>query len=200
MDTATSDDELIRRFQQERDYAAFEEVFARHKDLLLRYLLRLVGDLAIAEDASQHTWLKVIEVARKNGYTSRTDATFRTWLFTLARNHVIDTHQRNRVVSRTVSLPNELIHEIVDESIDSASMDPEVKALEIELTQRVTAALDLLPFEQREVITLWTIGFDPHEIAGIIGAPRETIFSRKKYGIAKLRLALADLLPATRLT
>jgi RNA polymerase sigma factor (sigma-70 family) len=200
MRTATSDDELIRRFQQERDYAAFEELFARHKDLLLRYLLRLVGDFTIAEDSSQHTWLKVIEVARRNGYTSRSDATFRTWLFTLARNHVIDAHQRNRVVSRTVSLPNDVINELIDGSPDGLGLDPEAKALEIELTQRVSAALDVLPFEQREVITLWTIGFDPHEIAGIIGAPRETIFSRKKYGIAKLRLALADLLPTRRLT
>jgi RNA polymerase sigma-70 factor (ECF subfamily) len=142
----------------------------------------------------------VIEVARRNGYTSRSDATFRTWLFTLARNHVIDAHQRNRVVSRTVSLPNDVINELIDGSPDGLGLDPEAKALEIELTQRVSAALDVLPFEQREVITLWTIGFDPHEIAGIIGAPRETIFSRKKYGIAKLRLALADLLPTRRLT
>ena len=200
MCTAPSDDELIRRFQQERDYAAFEELFARHKDLLLRYLLRLVRDIALAEDASQQAWLKVIEVARRNTYTSHATATFRTWLFTLARNHVIDAHQRNRVVSRTVSLPNEVIHELLDSNLDSVSLDPAAKALESELTERVMAAMDLLPFEQREVITLWTIGFDPHEIANIAGVPRETIFSRKKYGIAKLRVALADLLRARRLT
>jgi RNA polymerase sigma-70 factor, ECF subfamily len=62
-DTA-EDDALMSRFQRDRDLTAFEKVFARHKTPLLRFLLRLVDRRALAEDASQQTWLKVIEVAR----------------------------------------------------------------------------------------------------------------------------------------
>jgi len=94
MGVADGDDELMFRFQRDHDYQAFEELFGRHKDVLLRFLARLLGDIATAHDASQQTWLKVIEVARRQDYLAQPDARFRTWLLTLARNHAIDEYQR----------------------------------------------------------------------------------------------------------
>src|SRR3954452_11431872 len=108
MGETDGDDELMFRFQRDHDYAAFEELFSRHKDVLLRFLARLLGDIAAAHDASQQTWLKVIEVARRQDYLAQSDARFRTWLLTLARNHVIDEYQRKFAVTRTVALTDEL--------------------------------------------------------------------------------------------
>ena len=59
-----NDHELMLSFQQEGDLAAFEELFRRHKDMLLRFLIRLSANHAIAEDVSQQAWLKAIDVAR----------------------------------------------------------------------------------------------------------------------------------------
>jgi DNA-directed RNA polymerase specialized sigma24 family protein len=53
--------------------------------------------------------------------------------------------------------------------------------------QRVIA---LLPVEQREVVVLWAQGHELTVIAQIAGVPWETVVSRKKYALAKLRAAL----------
>jgi RNA polymerase sigma factor (sigma-70 family) len=194
MSAADNDDELMSRFQRDRDLAAFERLFARHKDALFRFLLRLVANPAAAEDASQQTWLKVIEVARNGSWQNKRNAAFRTWLFTLARNHVIDEHKRKFAVSRTVPLPE---GELPEGSIgvDRQARDPAEQAVQEQLARRVQAAMVALPFEQREVLALWAVGIDPSEIATITSAPRETVLSRKKYALAKLRAALGDVLP-----
>jgi RNA polymerase sigma factor (sigma-70 family) len=192
--SAETDDDLMTRFQREGHLAAFEQLFARNKDGLLRFLLRLVANHASAEDASQQTWLKVIEVARKGSYATEQVATFRTWLFTVARNHVIDAHQRKLSATRTVALPQgseeALLMDAFD--VDTAAADPAAHAIRAELTKCVHEAVATLPLAQREVIVLWASGIDPMDIATITNAPRETVLSRKKYAMAKLREALRD--------
>src|SRR5262245_6354188 len=101
----TDDDELMNRYQHQHDSDALEELFLRHKDILLRYITRLIRDASAAEDAFQGSWLKVIEVARKRSYVARPDAAFRTWLCTLARNHVIDEHRRKRKFRQCITVP-----------------------------------------------------------------------------------------------
>jgi RNA polymerase sigma-70 factor, ECF subfamily len=179
------DAELMLAFQVERDYGAFEALFHRHKDMLLRFLARLSGNPAIAEDVSQQTWLKVIDVARRGAYTRRPDVAFRTWLCTLARNHFVDEFQRKFVVSRADPLPDDF------DNLPDSGADP-LEALDRrEMARRVDAALRQLPFEQREVIALWAADVGIDAIAAMVGAPRDTILSRRKYALAKLRLALA---------
>ena len=179
------DAELMLAFQTERDYGAFEALFCRHKDMLLRFLARLAGNVAIAEDVSQQTWLKVIDVARRGGYARRHDVAFRTWLCTLARNHFVDEFQRKFAVARTQPLPDDF------ENSPGEGADP-LEALDrYEQAKRVDAALRQLPFEQREVITLWAADVGVDAIAAMVGAPRDTILSRRKYALAKLRHALA---------
>jgi RNA polymerase sigma-70 factor (ECF subfamily) len=180
------DAELMLAFQTERDYGAFEALFYRHKDMLLRFLARLSGNIAIAEDVSQQTWLKVIDVARRGAYARRPDVAFRTWLCTLARNHFVDEFQRKFAVARTQPLPDDL------ENLPADLEDPLDGLDRCEQAKRVDAALRQLPFEQREVIALWAADVGLDTIAAMIGAPRDTILSRRKYALAKLRRALAE--------
>jgi RNA polymerase sigma-70 factor (ECF subfamily) len=195
MGVADGDDELMFRFQRDHDYQAFEELFGRHKDVLLRFLARLLGDLAAAHDASQQTWLKVIEVARRQDYLAQTDARFRTWLLTLARNHAIDEYQRKFAVSRTVALTDEIRERALNGPMaGQAPNDPLDDANREQIGRRLTEAIQALPLEQREVIALWIAEVEPAAIAEITGAPRDTVLSRKKYALAKLRSALSDLL------
>ena len=196
MGVADGDDELMFRFQRDHDYQAFEELFGRHKDVLLRFLARLLGDIATAHDASQQTWLKVIEVARRQDYLAQPDARFRTWLLTLARNHAIDEYQRKFAASRTIALTDEIRERSLNGPIagQQAPPDPMDDANRQQIAKRLSDAIQDLPLEQREVIALWIAEVEPAAIAEITGAPRDTVLSRKKYALAKLRNALGDLL------
>lgn len=182
----TDDAVLMTRFQRQGDLAAFEELYARHKQALLAFACRLSGDRTVAEDVSQQTWLKLIDAARSGAFARQAGASFRTWLCTLARNHYIDHYQRKAAAVRNVELPDEL-----PEAVAGRDPDP-LEALEArELGERLHRALRELPFEQREVIALWAAGMEIEMMQTLIGAPRDTILSRKKYALAKLRTSLA---------
>lgn len=184
---ASEDAVLMARFQRQGDLGAFEELFRRHKKALLAFVCRIAGDRSVAEDVSQQTWLKVIDAARAGAFAAQTGAAFRTWLCTLARNHYIDHYQRKAAVVRTVELPEEL-----PEPGCGGAEDPLVALEAKELAVRLDRALRDLPFEQREVIALWAAGMELEAMQTLIGAPRDTILSRKKYALAKLRASLAE--------
>ena len=46
---------------------------------------------------------------------------------------------------------------------------------------------------------MWAAGFDLETMVSMIGAPRDTVLSRKKYAIARLRAAMGANLPDERL-
>ncbi len=194
------DDELMNRYQHHHDSGALQELFLRHKDILLRYITRLIRDAPAAEDAFQMSWLKVIEVAHKRSYVARPDAAFRTWLCTLARNHVIDEHRRRLKFRQFIAVP-----ETTGDGEQRAPRDgvcditdPADEVVQRELNVRVSSAVHLLPSAQRDVITLWAAGFGPQEIARIQGVPRQTVFSRKKNALAKLRTSILTAAPLSR--
>ena len=182
---------LMERFQGQGDYGAFEVLFQRHKRGLLSFITRLSGDRVVAEDVSQQTWLKLIEAARQGNYAPRNGASFQTWLFTMARNRFVDDYVRRHEVAR-VSRESETDLEL-REIADTDDKSPESYVSAAQLRQLINEAVAGLPFEQREVIAMWSCGMDVAEMMRISGAPRDTVLSRKKYAIAKLRLALARL-------
>src|SRR5665213_609575 len=77
----SNDEELVRRFY-EADGEALKVVFKRHKDGLFNFALRFVGNRADAEDAVSHAFMMVCE----KKYTNKPGASFKTWLYTVARN------------------------------------------------------------------------------------------------------------------
>src|SRR5262245_57194924 len=142
----TDDAELMLSFQRAHDYSAFERLFLRHKDGLLRFLVRLTGEPAMAEDASQHTWLKVIDVARQGGCEARPGITLRTWLLTLARNHFIDEYQRKAAYARRGPLAAELPEDATHQLPLPANPADVLQAKQ--LSEHLNRALRRLPFEQ----------------------------------------------------
>jgi RNA polymerase sigma factor (sigma-70 family) len=181
-----SDDDLMHRFQRDLDYAAFEQLFRRQHGQLLGFLWKLLRDRTAADDASQQAWLKVIEVAHAGNYMVRPGSPFRAWLFTVARNLAIDQYHRKFAVARTVPLAEEW-------ELDAGVEDPAESLGREQIARHLNAAILQLPREQREVIELWAAETEPAAIAALVRAPRETVFSRKKYAIAKLRMALLAL-------
>jgi RNA polymerase sigma factor (sigma-70 family) len=185
----TEDDQaLFVRFQASGSDAAFATLYARYKDALYRYLRHLSGSDAIASDVFQHTWLKLIELARDGRYQARAQASFRAYLYTLGRNHFLDTYRRGHEETRTESLDR---HAAAHDVADNVRPTPEEAH---HLGQRDAAllhALAQLPDAQREVAMMWSQGWSIAEIAALTGAPPDTVASRRKYALARLRELLA---------
>ena len=192
---AQHDAELMLRFQQEGDRSALAHLVERNGGALLRFLIRLSRNRTIAEDVAQQTWLKVIDVARQGTFAAASGVAFRTWLCTLARNHFIDEYQRKFAVVRTVPLPADLCTVLAE--AHRLVPDPAEPLDARQRTVRLRKALQRLPFEQRQVVALWAEGMRIGAIAALTAAPRDTVLSRKKYALAKLRVLMRGEMRAT---
>jgi RNA polymerase sigma factor (sigma-70 family) len=188
MSAGESDASLIERFQASGDAAAFEALFARHRDSLFAFLMRLALNRSVAEDVSQQTWLQILEAAGRRSLRAEGAASFRTYLLTLGRNRYIDSYCRSHAVTRSELLDDAVLDTVPD---PGASADAVIAALDNDQLRGVLSeAMSELPFPQREVIALWVEGTDAETMATLVDAPRETVLSRKKYGLARLRAAL----------
>ncbi|MEX3774897.1 RNA polymerase sigma factor [Pseudomonas sp. MYb118] len=178
-----SDDMLLARYRS-GDGPAFEILYARHRQGLYRFLLGLSGQAEWAEEVYQETWLSLIRSTSQ----PQGRASFRTWLYQIARNRLID-HWRKHGVRNP-------LHDRYDEQthapIDDAS-DPEQLLSLSRDGQRLEAALQNLPADQREVFLLRAHGeLDLPQIAALTETPLETVKSRLRYAQQKLRRLLAE--------
>jgi RNA polymerase sigma factor (sigma-70 family) len=187
---AHEDAQLMLRFQRDGDRTALEHLFERNRGALLRFLTRLSRNRAVAEDVAQQTWLKVMDVANQGAFAAASGVAFRTWLCTLARNHFIDEYRRKFAAARSVPLPADLGATLAESH--RVAPDPADPLDEGQHNARLYRALRRLPVEQRQVVALWADGMRIGAIAALTAAPRDTVLSRKKYALAKLRVMLHD--------
>lgn len=169
-------------FQEQGDLEAFGELFERRKDGVVDFLAGLARNRVIAEDISQQVWTKVLDLAQRGAY--RKEASFRTFLHTLGRNLYIDEYHRKHAETRKDALDEQTLGDVAERS------DPDVGVGLAERSAILTQVMTTLPLEQREVLAMWSTGTSIDAMVEITGAPRDTVLSRKKYGIKKLREAL----------
>ena len=168
-----------------QDVGLLDELIVRYQHRLLRYLLYLTSNREQAEDLFQEVWMRVlVRGAQFNG-----QARFDTWLFTIARNLVID--QRRK---RTMSSLDELV-EVGKE--DDKPMSFEVAGDEptpfdrfsnLQDRQRIAASLLQLDTLHREVLVLrFHEELSLEEIAKVTRAPLSTVKSRLYRGLAAIK-------------
>lgn len=176
-----SSDEALMLAWMAGDAGAFERLYARHRLKLYRYLLRQLRDNALADEFFQDVWQKVI--AARAGW--RPDAGFATWLYTIA-HHRLGDHWRalkHRPVAPVDA--DERLARIADTDT------PERVLSDFERRRQLQLALDGLPEEQREVLLLrLEQELTLEEIGNVTGAGRETVKSRLRYAMDKLRARL----------
>ena len=128
-----------------------DQLIVRYQHRLLRYLLYLTGNREQAEDLFQEVWMRVL--VRGSQYNGQ--ARFETWLFTIARNLLID--QRRK---RTMSSLDELFETGGDDdrpmAFEIADGDPTPfdRFANLEDRERIAAALLELDTLHREVLVL----------------------------------------------
>jgi RNA polymerase sigma-70 factor (ECF subfamily) len=175
-----SDEQLMLRYR-DGNAAAFDELYGRHRGGVFRYVLRQVGLRSAAEEVFQEIWVNIISVRARY----RVEARFATFLYHVAHNCVID-HFRRKTPLHLISLDDDAdeAHQVAGPARDQ----PEQAAALRQSAATLLNALALLPPEQREVFLLQQEGgLTLEEIAGVTGTGRETVKSRLRYALAKLR-------------
>jgi len=164
------------------DAELLDRLILQYQHRLLRYLMYLTSNREIAEDLFQETWMRVL--TRGGQYNGA--ARFDTWLFTIARNLVIDFRRR-----RTMTSLEELCERDEDErpfEIASDEPNPFDNYQSSENAQRMAEALLTLEALQREVLILrFHEELSLEEIAQVTRAPLSTVKSRLYRGLAALR-------------
>ena len=164
------------------DLLAFEMLYQRHRATLYRFLLRTLRHRADADELFQDTWSRLI--AARERY--RPEAKFTTYLLQIAHNLIVDRFRRQRPQA------SEEETEAVFRKLDAPESDEPERALtEFEQRRRLQLALEELPEEQRVAFLLRIeSGLGLEEIATITGAGRETVKSRLRYALARIRARL----------
>jgi RNA polymerase sigma-70 factor (ECF subfamily) len=188
-------DEVLMLTYAGGDAAAFDALYARHRNGVYRYLLRHCGDGATADELFQDVWASVIRARTTYAPTAR----FGTWLYTLAHHRIVD-HWRANGQAALVSMDGD------DDANDAVqglpalrSDEPEIRAGNRETGERLRAALAALSPVQRDAFLLQQeSGLTLNEIAALTGVGVETVKSRLRYALAKLRVALCELRAASR--
>ena len=174
---------LLRRYRR-GDAAAFNALYQRHRLGLFRFLLGLCGDHALAEEVFQETWVSLI----RSQSEQRESVLFKTWLYQIARNRLIDHWRKSGRHQGKLAEYDEAQHASAD-----PGPGPEQQLLLSRDQERLQAALADLPEEQREVFLLRAHGdLELAEIAELTRTPAETVKSRLRYALNKLRRLLAD--------
>lgn len=186
--TAT-DSELVRAIRHGQG-EGITWLVERYSPRLYRYLVRLVGEPALAEDILQETWLRVVE--RLDGYD--TSKPFAVWVFAVARHRAIDALRRRGRQAHLLGLraePRETENgERLDplEQVVAGGPSPLERLTEAETEQQVAEAFTRLPPHYREVLTLrFHEEMRLDEIARLLGVPLSTIKTRLQRGLVLLR-------------
>lgn len=165
-DTGTSDEQLVRA------------LYAEHAGPLLGYVLRLTGgDRQRAEDVVQETLLRAWR--HPEALSGRP---VRPWLFTVARNLVVDDHRARRARPREVgegalaAMPSE--RPDLDRVLESWAVAEAVASLRLE--------------HRSVLLETFYRGRSVAEAAAVLGIPSGTVKSRTYYALRALRLALEE--------
>jgi len=187
-----SDESLMLRFAA-GDIAAFDALYARHELGVWRYVFRSVRVQAVADDLLQDVWFAVARSAP----TYTVSARFKTWLFTMAHNRLIDYF---RTARHHVSIDGDDGDSEGGESpglADTLAADsgfgPLRRLESSEQAAALIAAVERLPREQREAFLLQAeAGLSVDEIAAATGVSFETAKSRLRYARNSLRQQLQE--------
>lgn len=164
------------------DHAALvQALHDEHAPDLWRYVMRLTGDPQLASDVVQETLLRAWQ---RPGVLAKGHTSPRAWLFTVARNLVIDTQ-------RSAHARREVPHDDVGEERSAGTPSDHTDAM---LDSWLVAdALGQLSLEHRTVIVHAFYGRrSVADIAAALDVPPGTVKSRLHYGLRALRLALQE--------
>lgn len=160
---------------------AFDLLYARYRLKLYRYLLRHLRDNTLADELFQDVWQKI--VAARGQW--QPDGSFASWLFSIAHHRLGDHWRRKAHRPPAPADAEDRLAQLTD------TTTPEQQLSEFQRRRQLQLAMDGLPADQREVLLLrLEQELSLEEIGEVVGAGRETVKSRLRYAMDKLRARL----------
>jgi RNA polymerase sigma-70 factor (ECF subfamily) len=169
--------------------SACTELVAEHQRMVMQLAVNLLGDRDEALDLCQEVFLRVFRtIHRFRGHSS-----LRTWIYRIAVNQARNRHrfwQRRRRANQVSLDAHVATH---GDSLSGTDAGPDRVLAQKELAERLHAALDHLPFDQRTAIVLREIdGLSYEEIAYSLGVAVGTVKSRLTRARQALRAELHE--------
>jgi len=156
---STSNSELVR-LSQLGDQSAFEQLVVRHQDLVFSLAFKLTGNKEMANDVAQEAFIRAWKAIDK----FRGDSTFGTWIYRITVNSAW-TLRKKAKKHNTLNIDDTYEPVIIDEK-----RDPELVAINSDLSSTLINALDKIPLDQRIIVELKNIEGRSHkEIADFLG-------------------------------
>jgi len=155
----STDEELLQALREGRLWA-FQAVYRKHGESMVRFATQLLGNQADAEDAVQEAFLTLHR--KIAGFRGR--SSLATWLYRVLVNRALKIRKRRRPM------------ESLDETTPLAGAGPPGALASAEAGAAMAKAIDALPERQRVVFTLSEIeGFTTMEIGEILGLRSGTV-------------------------
>ncbi len=162
------------------DPHAFAPLYQRYVTPVYRYCYRRVADPDLAADLTATIFTRALEALPRFRLRDAGGGTFRSWLFAIAHNVVIDSHRRQRP---TGPMPD-----------DAPDHDPgpEAWAVHGDELARLVGALEQLPHQHRQIVELRLAGLTSAEIAGALSLSKAAVKSAQTRAYARLRDVLSQ--------
>ena len=176
-----ADEKLIERIL-DGDESAFSELVGKNLRSVYNFLFTLTSDQSALDDLTQITFIKVWKNFKK--YDPR--KSFKTWLFTIAKNTAIDHLKKKKTIpfSAFAGEDGQNILEEIDENKPLPDEILERENLSIEIEKK----LEEIPAPYRTILILrYKEDFSLREIADILETPYNTVKSQHNRALGKLR-------------
>jgi RNA polymerase sigma-70 factor (ECF subfamily) len=178
----TDDTQKLAAALRRRDPGVLDRLIEQYQQRLYRYLLFLTGNAALAEDLFQETWVRVLE--RGHQYNAKNK--FESWLFTIARNLVIDVSRRKKIAS---------LDDMGDPDSEQSYDPPDDKAqsaLQMLVARENEKAVQLsllkiAPYYREVLLLRFQEELPLEEIATVLATPISTVKSRLYRGLEALK-------------
>ena len=178
-----SDAELVAK-SQDGDKKAFEQLVVRNQDLVFSLAFKLSGNRDLANDIAQESFIRAWRAIEK----FRGDSAFSTWIYRIT----VNTAWTLRKKAKKHSLAN--IEDTQEPIVIDEKKDPELIAINSDLSFVLKQALNKLPMEQRIIVELKNIEGRSHkEIAEYLGITVTAAKVRVHRAHQKLRVLLEDI-------
>jgi RNA polymerase sigma factor (sigma-70 family) len=185
MSTTPPDEELMLRYR-EGDLSAFEELYRRHRLGLYRFIAWRSPRADWVDEIVQDSWANLHHARARY----QPDASFRTYLYQIARNRLLDLLRQQAPLLAAELGTGTDGRDVFDVLADGAQdvVTPETALADKQRHNSLHAALATLPAEQKEALVLQQFsGLSLEEISAVVAAPVETVKSRLRYAMRKLR-------------
>jgi RNA polymerase sigma-70 factor (ECF subfamily) len=182
-----SDVKLIEEYLK-GDEKSLEILIARYLKPIYSFVYKYIGDNAKAEDITQEVFIKVWKNIKKFDRKK----SFKTWIFTIAKNTAIDWQRKKKSIPLS-KFEDEKGRNSITEKLEDLSLLPDELFERKNIAEILKLTMKRLAPDQRTILLL---RYDEHlkfrEIAEILNEPLQTVKSRHRRAVINLKELLND--------